>query len=105
MKLVIIFGLQAVGKMTVGHELEKITNLKLFHNHKSIDVVHPIFSYGTDEGRRLVKLFRVEIFKAMAKSDMAGLIFTYVWNFATPDDSAYVKEISNIFTRRAGKCV
>jgi len=31
-KLVIIFGPQAVGKMTVGQELEKITGLKLFHS-------------------------------------------------------------------------
>jgi hypothetical protein len=33
MKFVIIFGPQAVGKMTVGYELEKITDLKLFHYH------------------------------------------------------------------------
>ena len=33
MKLVIIFGPHAVGKMTVGQELAKITDLKLFHNH------------------------------------------------------------------------
>ena len=32
MKLVIIFGPHAVGKMTVGQELEKISDLKLFHN-------------------------------------------------------------------------
>jgi shikimate kinase len=32
MKFIIIFGPQAVGKMTVGHELEKTTKLKLFHN-------------------------------------------------------------------------
>jgi len=31
----LVFGQQAVGKMTVGHELEKITDLKLFH--KSYD--------------------------------------------------------------------
>jgi shikimate kinase len=33
MKFVLIFGPQAVGKMTVGQELAKITGLKLFHNH------------------------------------------------------------------------
>ncbi len=33
MKFVHIFGPQAVGKMTVGQELVKITDLKLFHNH------------------------------------------------------------------------
>lgn len=38
MKLVIIFGPQAVGKMTVGQELEKTTNLKLFHNFLVMEV-------------------------------------------------------------------
>lgn len=79
MKFVLIFGPQATGKMTVGHELEKITNLKLFHNHMTIELVNPFFDYGTKEGKRLVRLFREELFKAMAKSDQEGMIFTYVW--------------------------
>ena len=33
MKLVLIIGDGAVGKMTVGQELTKITILRLFHNH------------------------------------------------------------------------
>ena len=32
-KLIVIMGPQAVGKMTVGQELVKMTGLKLFHNH------------------------------------------------------------------------
>ena len=43
MKLVLIFGPQAVGKMTVGQELAKITGLKLFHNHMTIDLVSNFF--------------------------------------------------------------
>lgn len=46
MKFVIIFGPQAVGKMTVGKELEKITDLKLFHNHMTIELVTHYFEYG-----------------------------------------------------------
>jgi hypothetical protein len=69
MKLVIIFGPQAVGKMTVGHELEKVSDLKLFHNHMTIELVQPFFNYGTAEGKRLVKLFRNEIFKDVANSN------------------------------------
>ncbi|MDF2884003.1 MAG: hypothetical protein K0R54_4569 [Clostridiaceae bacterium] len=42
MKLIIIFGPHAVGKMTVGQELSKITNLKLFHNHMTIDIVNDL---------------------------------------------------------------
>ncbi|WP_251208579.1 hypothetical protein [Acetatifactor aquisgranensis] len=33
MKLVFIIGNSAVGKMTVGRELMKITDLRLFRNH------------------------------------------------------------------------
>ena len=44
MKFVIIVGPHAVGKMTVGQELEKITGLKLFHNHMTIELVSPFFS-------------------------------------------------------------
>lgn len=38
-KLVLIVGAGAVGKMTVGQELMKITNLRLFHNHMMIEPV------------------------------------------------------------------
>ena len=37
MKLVFIIGDAAVGKMTVGQELMKITDLRLFHNHMTIE--------------------------------------------------------------------
>jgi shikimate kinase len=69
-KLIIIFGPQAVGKMTVGQELEKITDLKLFHNHMTIDLVSEFFEYGTKQAKRLVKLFRNEIFEEVSKSDI-----------------------------------
>ena len=44
MKFVLLFGPQAVGKMTIGHELEKVTDLKLFHNHMTIELVQPYFN-------------------------------------------------------------
>ena len=43
MKLVFILGDAAVGKMTVGQELMKITDLRLFHNHMTIEPVIEIF--------------------------------------------------------------
>lgn len=97
MKLVIIFGPHAVGKMTVGHELEKITGLKLFHNHMTIDLVSNFFSYSTQSGKRLVNLFRTEIFKEVASSDLEGMIFTYVWGFNIQDDRDYIYNLAKIF--------
>lgn len=101
MKFILIFGPQAVGKMTVGHELEKITEMKLFHNHMTIDLLHPFFEFGA-ETWRLSDLFRVEIFEAVSKSKLNGLIFTYVWAFNEQSDWGFVERICNIFESKGG---
>ena len=103
MKFIIIVGPQAVGKMTVGHELEKTTKLKLFHNHLTIELVNPFFDYSTEAGKRLVKLFRREMFEEFAKSDMYGVIFTFVWRFDVQVDWDYVEQMSNIFESKGGE--
>jgi hypothetical protein len=97
MKFILLFGPEAVGKMSVGHELEKITSLKLFHNHMTIDLVSHFFDYGTDSGKRLVRLFREEIFKEVASSDLSGLIFTFVWYFDSKEDWDFTQKIVKIF--------
>lgn len=103
MKLVVIFGPQAVGKMTVGHELEKMTGLKLFHNHLTIELVHPFVSVGTDAGKRLVKLFRDEIFKEVSSSDMEGLIFTFICNFDNEREWKYLQDVGDLFKKNGGE--
>jgi hypothetical protein len=96
----LIFGPQAVGKMTVGQELTKITSLKLFHNHMSIDLLVPLFGF-TQEMWGLCHLFREQVFKTYAKSDQNGLIFTTVWAFNNPEDWIHVGRMCQIF-RSAG---
>ncbi|MCM3323569.1 AAA family ATPase [Cytobacillus kochii] len=102
MKFILIFGPQAVGKMTVGQELAKMTDLKLFHNHMTIDLVGHFFDYGTKEGKRLVSLFRQEIFEEVSKSDLYGMIFTYVWAFNLQAGWDYVNQVSQLFESRGG---
>ena len=102
MKLILIFGPQAVGKMTVGQELATLTGLKLFHNHMTIDLVSPIFDYSTKEAKRLVSLFRNEIFEEVSKSDLSGIIFTYIWAFDLQEDWDYIHHVENIFESKGG---
>lgn len=102
MKFVIIFGPQAVGKMTVGQSLAAMTGFKLFHNHMSIDFVSQFFDYGTPAGKRLVGMIRHGIFEEVSKSDLDGLIFTYVWGFDLKEDWDYVEQISEIFESKGG---
>lgn len=94
MKLVIITGAAAVGKMTVGQELCKITDLKLFHNHMTIEPVIEIFgSYKPDTIEKLRKV----IFEDFANSNNYGLIFTVMWAFDCKDDWDYINNIIKIF--------
>ena len=97
MKLVIITGPQAVGKMTVGQELAKITELKLFYHHMLDDALSGVFDDMPGEWIRLSGLFCEEVLKAYAKSDEYGMIFTYRWAFDRQADWDYIRHIEELF--------
>ncbi|MBC8356600.1 MAG: AAA family ATPase [Planctomycetes bacterium] len=99
MKFVIVFGPLAVGKMTVGQELEKITDLRLFHNHMTIEMVLPFFDMKSPSFKKLVNSFRIQMFEEVAKSNLAGLIFTYVWKLDQKKDCDFIDNIVRIFER------
>lgn len=80
-KFIVIIGPQAVGKMTVGQELAKITGYKFFHNHMSIEMVREIFDYDKDAYKRINKIIRYEILKEFSKSNEKGIIFTVCFDF------------------------
>ena len=94
MKLVLLIGNSAVGKMTVGQELMKITDLRLFHNHMMIEPVLEIFGqWRPDVTQRL----RQVIFEEFAKTDSYGMIFTFMWAFDMQSDWDYVDWVKGIF--------
>ena len=94
MKLVFIFGDSAVGKMTVGQELMKITDLRLFHNHMMIEPVLEIFN---DFNGKAISRLRQVVFEEFAASDNYGLIFTFMWAFDLQADWDYVEQVKQIF--------
>ena len=94
MKFVFILGDAAVGKMTVGQELAKVTDLRLFHNHMTIEPVLEIF--GTFDGKTIFEL-RDVIFRNFAASDRYGMIFTLMMAFDHQDDWDYLEHVKQIF--------
>ena len=95
MKLLFIIGNAAVGKMTVGQELMKLTGLRLFHNHMTIEPVIEIF--GQYNGKVINRLRQV-VFEEFAKSDCYGMIFTYMWAFDQQSDWDYIEHVKSIFS-------
>lgn len=47
MKVVLLYGPPAAGKLTVAEELEKLTGFKLFHNHLTVNPVHALSEFGS----------------------------------------------------------
>ncbi len=94
MKFVFLIGDAAVGKMTVGQELMKITGLRLFHNHMTIEPVLEIF--GNFNGKAISRL-RDVIFEEFAASDNYGMIFTYIWAFDQQSDWDSIERVKQIF--------
>jgi len=85
MKLIIIYGAPAAGKLTIATELARRTGFKLFHNHVSIDCVRPVFDFGTPAFLRLIELIR---FATIAEAAREGvdLIHTFVYALGEDDD-------------------
>ena len=94
MKLVFILGDAAVGKMTVGQELMKITDLRLFHNHMTIEPTMEIM--GRFDGK-LRDDMRELIFRHFAASDNYGMIFTYMMDFDMQSEWDYLEHVKSIF--------
>ena len=100
MKFVLLFGNAAVGKMTVGQELMKITDLRLFHNHMTIEPVLEIFGHFHS---KVIARMREVIFEEFAASDNYGLIFTYMWAFDHPSDWEYVEHVTDLFKKQGAE--
>ena len=94
MKLLFMIGDTAVGKMTVGQELMKLTDLRLFHNHMTIEPVLEIF--GTFHTDAILQMREV-IFREFAKSDNYGMIHTIMWAFDMQEDWDYINHVVDIF--------
>ena len=94
MKLVLIIGSGAVGKMTVGQELMKITDLRLFHNHMMIEPTIEVF--GHFHGR-VIQQRREIIFNEFVKTDTEGMIVRVMWAFDMPSDLDYVMSVAEKF--------
>lgn len=100
MKLVFLIGDGAVGKMTVGQELMKITDLRLFHNHMTIEPVLEIFH---DFNVPVILKLRDVIFEEFAKSDNYGMIFTVMWAFDAREDWDYIAHVRSYFEEQGAE--
>ena len=92
-----IFGPPAVGKMTVAYALAEKLKGHVFHNHLSIELLLPLFSFGSPSFSHLNELIRKSVFEEVAKSDISVFVFTFVWALDLASETEYVEDICSIF--------
>jgi hypothetical protein len=102
MKLLILFGPPAVGKLTVGKQIEAHSDFKLFHNHAVMDGIMHIFGRGTPAEDRLSRLVRESVIGEAANSGI-DLIFTYTWNFSRPEKKDNIDAYKAAYELRGGQ--
>ena len=100
MALIVLIGSQAVGKMTVGKELEKQIDGKLLFNHQTLDLFADFLGYSKD-AFLLSDRTRKELFKAFVNNPETNttktIIFTVVIDFDSTYDIEFLQDISSIF--------
>jgi hypothetical protein len=93
MKLLIIYGAPAAGKLTIATEVARRTGFKLFHNHVSIDCVKPVFDFGTKPFLAMIETIRFAMIAEAAREGV-DLIHTFVYA-AGEDDEHFAKLIAS----------
>lgn len=101
MKLIILHGPPAVGKLTVAQELSKIIGYKVLHNHLVNDLAEAIFEYGSPEYIKLVKKLWTESITTAVKSNIKGIILTYC--YAKKVDDAFMRMLLGVVEQNDGE--
>ena len=77
MKLVFLYGMPAVGKLTIARELAALTRYKLFHNHLTVDLLLSVFDFGSTPFITLREQIWQSVMEQAAASGVPGVVFTF----------------------------
>src|SRR3982751_385141 len=90
MKLIIIHGPPAAGKLTVANALAEKTGFKVFHNHLSIDCTKPVFEFGTEVFWRINIKLRSDV---IAEATRQGIDLVHTCCYGKGPDDDYFREL------------
>jgi hypothetical protein len=100
MKLMLLYGPPAVGKLTIAQEVARLTGFPVFHNHLTVNVAAAIFPRGTPAYRRLLWHLRYAVFAAAAHAHLDGVLFTMVYR---RDQEPYIARCAEVMQPFGGE--
>ncbi len=102
MRLLVIFGPPAVGKMTVGRAVAARSSFRLFHNHAVIEPLLEVFDFGTPPFMTLMGEWRRRVVEEAADSG-TDLLVTFVWGLELDSDADFMAELLSPYVERGAE--
>ena len=90
MRLILIHGAPATGKLTVARALSALGGVPLVDNHAAIDIARMALDFGADGFWELVHDLRVTTLRGLARANVARLIVTSAYSH--PADEPLVRD-------------
>ncbi len=96
MKLLLIYGKPAVGKLTVARAVAALTGGRLFHNHLAVNLALSVFEFGSPGFVEVREKVWMSVFRRALADRVPLLIFTF-----NPEDSVPQRFIDGLFSEVA----
>jgi deoxyadenosine/deoxycytidine kinase len=95
MKLIILYGPIAAGKLTVANELASIADVKIFDNHQAQDIIEPIVTRQyADFGAVVYETWR-SILHAAVSANKVNVVFTFPFAANLQRDIDFLSKLIN----------
>lgn len=94
MKLIVLHGPPACGKLTIARELAAATGYRLFHNHLVVDLALSVFDFGTEPFVELREELWLSVVARAADAETRGLIFTFNPEATVRND--FIERLANV---------
>lgn len=101
MKLIVLYGLPGVGKLTVARELAKLTGFKVFHNHLTVDLLLSVFEFSSPSFVELREQIWLDVFARAAAEKNSGLVFTFVFEHTVRDN--FIQRLHRVVGANGGE--
>jgi shikimate kinase len=101
MKLIFLYGPPAVGKLTIGKELEKRLGYKLLHNHMIINLFDSLFPFHNHSRKTLTREFRLRIIEEAIANDLD--LITTAGTAGSPTLFDYFTQLIELVESRGGQ--
>ncbi len=94
MKLVILYGPPAAGKLTIAQNLAKIVDIHVFDNHQVIDMIEPIVTRKYPGFAELIYRTQWNILEAAVKADQTNVVMTFPYASDLDRDVEFITELA-----------